>query len=361
MAEMWINMGPQHPMTHGLWNLRVRVDGETVVDAEPVIGYLHRGWEKMVEDRTYPQIIPMADRLCYGSSFTWSHLYCLAVEDLMGIEVPERAKYIRVISDELQRIGSHLMWLAAVGPDLGNLTIFLYAMRERELFMDLFTNLCGARMTYNYPRIGGVRNDTPPNWERDCLRTLDYFEKRMNEYEDLVDRNVVFRIRMEDLGILKPQDAINLGVTGPNLRGSGVKYDVRMNDPYEIYSELDWHPCVSDACDTYARYRVRMDEMRMSCQIVRDALKKMPKEGPIRIKPPRKAPEGTGTARMEDPRGESFMYVIGDGTDKPYRLKVRSPFFVSLSAAPVMLRGYKVADVPSIMGMLDVCMGETDR
>lgn len=361
MAEMWINMGPQHPMTHGLWNLRVKVNGETITDAEPVIGYLHRGWEKMVEDRHYPQIIPMADRLCYGASFTWSHVYCLAAEDLMGVEVPERAKYIRVMSDELQRIGSHLMWLAAIGPDLGNLTIFLYAMRERELFLDLFQSLTGARMTYNYPRIGGVRNDAPPNWERDLVRTLNYFEKRLVEYEDLVDRNAVFRMRMVDLAPLSAKDAINLGVTGPSLRGSGVKYDVRYNDPYEIYDELDWHMCVRDDCDVYARYRVRMDEMRESVNIVRECLKKMPKSGPIRVKPPRTAPVGTGMARMEDPRGESLMYVIGDGTDKPYRLKVRSPFFVTLSAAPVMVKGFKVADVPSIMGMLDVCMGETDR
>jgi len=361
MAEMWINMGPQHPMTHGLWNLRVKMDGEIITESEPIVGYLHRGWEKMVEDRTYTQIIPMADRLCYGSSFTWAHVFCLAAEDLMKVEVPERAKYIRVISDELQRIGSHLMWLAAIGPDLGNLTIFLYATREREFFLDLFQQLCGARMTTNYPRIGGVRNDAPENFERNVLKTLSYFEKRLDEYEDLVDRNKVFRMRMDGLAILKPQDAINLGVTGANLRGSGVKYDVRHNDPYEIYDELDWHMCVNDGCDVYARYRVRMDEMRESCNIVRDAFKKMPKSGPVRIKPPKVAPVGTGMARMEDPRGESLIYIVGNGTDKPARVKVRSPFFVSLSASPVMLNGYKIADVPSVIGMLDPCMGEADR
>jgi NADH-quinone oxidoreductase subunit D len=285
----------------------------------------------------------------------------MAVEDLMGVEVPERAKYIRAMSDELQRIGNHLMWLAAIGPDLGNLTIFLYAMRERELFLDLFQSLTGARMTYNYCRIGGVRNEAPPNWERDLVRTLDYFEKRLDEYDDLIDRNAVFRMRMEDLAPLSAQEAINLGVTGPSLRGSGVKYDIRHNDPYEIYDELDWHMCVREEGDVYARYRVRMDEMKMSMQIVRDILKKMPRSGPIRVKPPRNAPVGTGMARMEDPRGESLIYVIGDGTGSPYRLKVRSPLFVTLSASPVMLKGFKVADVPSIMGMIDVCMGETDR
>jgi NADH-quinone oxidoreductase subunit D len=362
MAEMWINMGPQHPMTHGLWNLRVKVDGETVVDSEPIVGYLHRGWEKMAENRRYDTIIPMADRLCYGSSYTWSQVYCMAVEDLMDIEVPERAKYIRVISEELQRISSHLMWLAAVGTDLGNLTIFLYCMRERELFMDLFQSLCGARMTTNYPRIGGVRNDVPPNWERDVLRTLDYFDKRINEYEDMIDRSKIFRMRMDGLGMLKAEDAINLGVTGPSLRGSGVHYDIRKNDPYNAYADIDFEACVSNTCDCYARYRVRMDEMRMSCQIVRDAFKKMPKEGPVRLKLSKRNPTvGTGMAHAEDPRGESLMYIISDGTDKPYRLKVRSPIFVTVSAAPVMVNGCKVADVPSIMGMVDMCLGETDR
>jgi NADH-quinone oxidoreductase subunit D len=285
----------------------------------------------------------------------------MAVENLMGLEVPERAKWIRAMSDELQRIGNHLMWLAAIGPDLGNLTIFLYAIREREMFLDLFQSLCGARMTYNYCRIGGVRNAAPPNWERDVLRTLDYFEKRIDEYEDLVDRNKVFRMRMEGLAPMSGKDAINLGITGPVLRASGVKYDVRHNDPYEIYDEVDWHMCTADEGDTYARYRVRMDEMRMSVQIVRDILKKMPKDGPIRVKPPRNAPVGTGFARMEDPRGESLIYVVGKGDDEPYRLKVRSPLYVILSATPLLLRGHKVADVPSILGMIDVCMGETDR
>ncbi len=361
MAEMWINMGPQHPMTHGLWNMRIKVDGETIVDSEPVIGYLHRGWERMVEDRNYPQIIPMADRLCYGSSFTWSHVYCMTVEKLMGIEVPERAKYIRAMSDELQRIGNHLMWLAAIGTDLGNLTMFLYATRDRELFLDMFQSLCGARMTYNFCRIGGVRNDSPPNWVRDLERTLDYFEKRLEEYDMLVDQSKLFRMRMEGLGYMSAKDAINVGLTGPVLRASGVKYDIRHNDPYEIYDELDWHMCTHDACDTWARYRVRMMEMKESVNIVREILKKMPKSGPIRVKPPRNAPAGTAMARMEDPRGESLMYLVGDGGSKPYRLSVRSPLFVILSASPKLINGYKIADVPSILGMLDVCMGETDR
>ncbi|MDH7509084.1 MAG: NADH-quinone oxidoreductase subunit D [Methanomassiliicoccales archaeon] len=360
MAEMWINMGPQHPMTHGLWNLRVKVDGETIVDAEPVVGYLHRGWEKLVENRMYPQIIPLSDRLCYGASMSWSHLYCLTIEELMGVEVPERAEYIRVIVLELQRIASHLMWLAAYGTDLGLLTGFVYAMRERELFLDLLQSVSGARMTYNYMRIGGVRNDLPPNFERDCLRTLDYFEKKLDEYEQIYDGSDIFLMRTQDIGYLKPADAINLGVTGPTLRGSGVKIDIREHDPYSVYDELDWDICTHPDCDCYARYRVRMDEMRMSCHIIREAFKKMP-DGPVRVKVPRNAPKRTAFARVEDPRGEGLMYVIGDGTDRPFRLKVRSPIFVTVSAVPIMLKGYKVADVPAIMGSVDMCLGETDR
>jgi NADH-quinone oxidoreductase subunit D len=278
----------------------------------------------------------------------------------MGVQVPERAEYIRVIVLELQRIASHLMWLAAFGTDLGLLTAFVYCMRERELFLDLLQGVTGARMTYNYPRIGGVRNDLPPDFERDCLRVLDYFEKKIDEYEEIFDGSDIFLMRTQGVGALKPSDGMNLGVTGPTLRGSGVKIDLRKHDPYSVYDELDWSICTHPDCDCYARYRVRMDEMRMSCHIVREAFKKLP-TGPFRVKAPRNGPRKTAFARVEDPRGEALMYVVGDGTDRPYRLKVRSPIFVIVSAVPVMLRGYKVADVPSIMGSVDMCLGETDR
>jgi len=360
LTEMWMNMGPQHPMTHGLWNLRVKVDGEKITDAQPVIGYLHRGWEKMVEARDFRQIIPMADRLCYGSSMTWSHLYCMTIEELMDVEVPERAKYIRTIVLEMQRIASHLMWLAAVGTDLGSYTIFLYCMRERELFLDQLMNLTGARMTYNYPRIGGVRNDLTPNFERDTLRVLNLFEKRLKEYEALCDQTTPYRMRMENTGMLTKADAMNLGMTGANMRGSGVDFDVRRDDPYEMYDELDWEVCVEDGCDSFARYRVRMREMAVSCDIIRQCFQKM-KPGPTRVKAPVNAPKKSAFTHVEDPRGEGLMYVIGDGTNQPYRLKVRSPIFVSVSGTPVMLIGEKVADVPAIMGSIDMCLGETDR
>jgi NADH-quinone oxidoreductase subunit D len=360
MAEMWINMGPQHPMTHGLWNLRVKVDGETIVDAEPEVGYLHRGIEKLCEARTYPQIIPIADRLCYGSSLTWSHLYCLTVEDLMGVEVPERAEYIRVMAIEMQRIASHLMWLAAYAGDLGMAVGFTYTMRDREVFVDLLQALTGSRLTYNYPRIGGVAHDLPPNFERDSLRAVQYMEMRLKEYEDLFEGSKIFMMRNVGIGILRKEDGLNLGVTGPSLRASGVTYDLRKDMPYSVYPEMDFAVATLQDGDCFARYRVRVDEMWESCRIIRQAIQKMPK-GKWRVIHPRNAPEGTGLGRVEDPRGEAVMYVVGDGTDRPYRLKIRSPIFVTVSAAPKMLIGYKLADVVAIMGGLDMCIGENDR
>ncbi len=357
---MWINMGPQHPMTHGLWNLRVKVDGETIVDAEPEVGYLHRGLEKLCERRTYTQVIPLTDRLCYGSAMTWSHLYCMTVENLMGIEVPERAEYIRVAAIEMQRIASHLMWLAAYAADLGAIVGFIYAMRDREIFIDLLQALSGSRLTYNFPRVGGVAHDVPPNFERDSLRACNYMEKKLNEWEELYEGSKVFMMRNEGIGLLDKDLAMNLGVTGPPLRASGVKYDLRKDRPYSVYPEIDFEPASRTEGDCYARYKVRMEEMRESCKIIRQAVQKMPK-GKWRIVAPRNGPVGTGLGRVEDPRGEGMMYVVGDGTPKPYRLKIRSPIFVTVSAAKHMLVGYKVADVVAIMGGLDMCIGETDR
>lgn len=360
MAEMWINMGPQHPMTHGLWNLRIKVDGEVIVDAMPEIGYLHRGMEKIFENKTYTQITPITDRLCYGSSFTWNHLYCLTIENLMGLEIPERAKYIRTMCIEIQRIGNHLMWLAAYAADLGLLTGFIWAVREREIFIDLLQALSGSRMTYNYARIGGVSADLPPDFERDTLRACDYFLRKLPEHEQLYDNSKIFHMRNEGIGILKRNDAINMGVTGPVLRASNAKIDIRKDHPYEIYDEIEFEPqCHSDG-DCWGRYIVRMNEMKESCKIIRQCLEKMPK-GPVRVKTPLIGPAGDALAMVEDPRGEGIMYVIGDDTDKPYRLKVRSPLFVILSAAKPMLVGYKVADVVAIMGSIDVCMGEADK
>ena len=358
---MWINMGPQHPMTHGLWNLRVRVDGETVVEALPEIGYLHRGVEKIAEVREFHKVVVLTDRLCYVSSITWSHAYCLAVEELMGItdKIPARGRYLRVVSNELQRVASHLMWLAAYGPDIGLLTGLLWALRERELFLDLIQALTGQRMNQNYPRVGGVRNDIPATFLRDCEKVVRHFFKKLEEYESLFERNKTFRMRTEGVGVLSKEDAMAWGVTGPNLRASGVDYDLRKLDPYDAYAELKFEPAVARGGDTLARYLVRIEEMRTSCALVLEALKKIP-AGPYRVKAPRRA-EGQAFRRTEDARGEALFYVCGDGSDRPYRVKIRSPIFCTMSAVPTIMRGNKVADVISIMGSLDVCVGEMDK
>ncbi len=359
--EMWINMGPQHPMTHGLWNLRIKVEGEVIVDAYPEIGYLHRGMEKLFENRTYTQIGPITDRLCYGSSFTWNHLYCMSAEKLMGLEIPDRAKWIRVMTIEMQRIANHLLWLMAYAADLGLLISgFIWALREREIFIDLLQSLSGSRLTYNYARIGGVAADLPPDFERDVIRAVNYLEKKLKEYRALYDDSKIFLMRNQGIGVLSREDAINLGVTGPNLRASNAKLDIRKDHPYEIYDEIDFEPACSDLCDCYGRYLVRMHEMRESCKIIRQTLEKMPK-GPVRVKTPLIAEPGDAMGRVEDPRGEGIMYLIADGTDRPYRMKVRSPNFVTMSAAKKMLMGYKIADVVAIMGSVDICMGETDK
>ncbi len=360
MAEtMWINMGPQHPMTHGLWNLRIKVDGDTIVDADPEMGYLHRGVEKICEARDYLKPIVLMDRLCYVSSLTWAHVYCVAVEDLMGIEPPPRAKYLRVIGCELQRMSSHLMWLAAFLADLGLLTGFLYSLRERELVLDLLQMMTGQRMNQNYPRPGGVHNDIPPNFRDEIRKAFRYLRPKFKEYEDFLDKSPTFLLRTRDVGILKPQDGVNYGVTGPNLRGSGVRVDVREMHPYDAYDELDFEPVIYEGGDAYARYKVRMGELMESMKLIDQALDRLP-DGPFRVKAPKRA-EGEGYAITEDARGEALIYIIGDSSDRPYRVKIRSPIFVTLSALPLMLRGYTVADVVSITGSIDVCVGEIDK
>jgi len=360
MVEMWINMGPQHPMTHGLWTLKVKVDGETIVDAVPEIGYLHRGVEKIAEDRTYDQFIPLADRLCYAASMSWEHLYCMTVEKLMDLKCPDRAEYLRVISLEMQRIASHLMWLGALAPDVGNLTMFLFPLRERELILDLFQKLTGARMTYNYCRIGGVANDMPANFERDLLKALDWIDRKIIDYEGMFDESKVFLMRMQDVGKISATDAMNLGMTGPNIRASGAAIDIRKLDHYSVYDQLDWEIMTENGCDCYARYRVRINEMRESANIIRDALKKMP-PGEIRIKAPKRPEKGTAFCRSDDPRGEAAFYIVSDGGLKPYRTRIKSPMFVNISASPKLLIGYKIADIPAIMGSIDICIGDTDR
>ena len=289
--KMWIIMGPQHPFSHGLWTLKIKVDGEIVVDADPIVGYLHRGWEKETENRTYPKIIPMADRLCYAASMTYTHLYCMTVEKALGIDIPEKAKYIRIVADEVCRINSHLMWLAAVGTDLGNLTVFLWAMREREYFLDLNVKLCGARMTTNYPRIGGVRNDLTELFERDVIRTVDRFEKALWDIIALMDDSSIIVSRMKGISYISREQCANIGMTGPAMRGCGVDFDIRRDDPYDNYDKVDFEVPVLTAGDSYARYMIRIEEMFQSCDIIRQAVQKIQalgKNAPYRIKTPTK-------------------------------------------------------------------------
>lgn len=362
--KMWVIMGPQHPFSHGLWTLKVELDGEIITDAEPIVGYLHRGWEKECENRPYAKIVPMADRLCYAASMTYSHLYCMTVEKALDIEVPEKAQYIRVVSDEICRISSHLMWLAAVGTDLGNFTVFLWCMREREYWMDLFVRLCGARMTTNYPRIGGVRNDITDLFDRDVDRCTEHFEKSLWDIITLIDDSSIFVSRMKGTGILTREQCVNLGITGPAMRGNGVDFDIRRDDPYETYGKIDFEVPVMNDGDSYSRYMVRVEELFQSCRIIKQAMQKIRaigKNAPYRLKVPTNVPACTAMSRLEDPRGESLMYLVADGSGKPYRLKVRSPIFTNVSASKPLVVGSRIADVPAIMAMIDMCLGETDR
>lgn len=361
---MWITMGPQHPFSHGLWTLIIQADGEIVTDAIPIVGYLHRGWEKETENRAYPKIIPMADRLCYAASMTYTHLYCMTVEKALDLEIPEKAKYIRIVADEINRLQSHLMWLAEVGTDMGNFTIFLWASREREFWMDMNIRLCGARMTTNYPRIGGVRNDTPDIFDRDIIRCTEHFEKMIWEIIGLIDNSSIYQSRMVGTGIITREQCANLGITGPAARGTGVDFDARRDDPYDNYDKVGFEVPVLTAGDSYARYVVRMEEMLQSCIIIKDAMQKIQalgKNSPYRLKAPSRVPAGRHFGRIEDCRGEAMMYLVSDGTDKPYRLKVRSPIFINVSASKPLVQGCRIADIPVIMAMIDMCLGETDR
>jgi len=365
-------------MTHGLWTLRVKVDGEVVTDTEPELGYIHRGVEKISESRDFTQITPYCDRLCYASAMTWAQSYIYAAEDLLEVEVPERAEYIRLIAVEMQRIASHLMWLGAYCPDVGNLTVFVYCLRDRELFLDLLQELGGSRMHYNFPRIGGVKRDLPIGFAQRARAKINIFIDRMKEYEQMLDESTIFLVRTQDVGYTKPEEMIQWGVTGPNIRAGGVDYDIRTAHPYSVYDELDWEPAVESpsikGADCYDRYRVRMEEMRQSCAMILEALDRLPGgtdthhepyDPMILSKAPSRAPEGSsGFHRFEDSRGESLFHIVGGGEGRgkmPYRMSIRSPMFITIPYVAKVMIGHKVADIPAIMGSFDPCIGETDR
>jgi NADH-quinone oxidoreductase subunit D len=381
VSEMWINMGPQHPMTHGLWNLRVKIDGERVLDVDPEIGYLHRGIEKISEDRHYNEVITLMDRCCYVAGFAWEHLYILSAEEALHVHPPERAEYLRVLCDEFQRIGSHLMWYAAFVQDIGLMSPFLYAMRDRDLVLDLFQSYTGARLTYEYMRVGGVRNDLPLGFTDQARKVLDWLSDRFPEYDQLCLGSTIFRKRCDGLGVLKASDCVAHGVTGPMLRSAGVKRDLRKDRPYAAYDRLEFDPAVADGADVTARYLVRMEEMRQSVRILRQVVDWLDRHpGPVvadrlprwlgapyapignegyLLK--RNYPKGVGLSAVEEPHGEAQAYLVNEGGEHPYRVKFRSPVFANISAARQYLVGCHVADIPPIMGSVDVCVGEVDR
>ena len=366
--ELVINMGPQHPSTHGVLRLKIRTDGEIVSHIEPHIGYLHRCFEKHCENLTYPQVIPYTDRCDYLAAMNNNHIYALAVEKLMGIEVPERVEYIRVIMAELQRIGSHLMAVGAHGLDTGGITPITYTFRDRERILDLFEYTCGARLLYNYIWIGGVSHDLPPDFVRYATEFLDYFEPKITEYNRLLTYNKIFIERSADIGVLPPDVAVNYGASGPVLRGSGIQWDLRRDDPYSIYDRFEFDIPIGTGemgtvGDSWDRYYVRVREMEESIKILRQALAQLPKEGDVHAALPKKVrpPEGAIYFRGENPRGELGFYIISDGSPKPYRLKMRSPAFVNLSLFSEIATGWMLADIISILGSLDIVLGEIDR
>ncbi|MDI6871208.1 MAG: NADH-quinone oxidoreductase subunit D [Bacillota bacterium] len=361
--ELTINVGPQHPSTHGVFRFKVRLDGETIVELDPVIGYVHRGMEKLLESRAWHQIIPYTDRFDYLASMFNNQAYVMAVERLAGIEVPERAEYLRVIACELNRIASHLVAIGAYGLDVGALTPILYTFREREKIYDLMEMLCGARMLYSYFRIGGLGYDVPEAfWDR-LPAFLAEMPRRIDEYEELLTGNEIFLARTRGVGVLTGGHAIDHGVTGPNLRASGVPYDLRRADPYSLYSAFDFEVVTGERGDSYERYLVRVREMRESLKILEQAARACPREGPVLAKVPKilKPPPGEVYAHVESPRGEVGCYLVSDGRPQPYRFRWRSPSFNHLSVLRELVKGAKVADLIAVFGSIDVIGAEVDR
>jgi NADH-quinone oxidoreductase subunit D len=361
--ELEVNMGPQHPATHGVLRLQLRLDGETITNVRPVIGYLHRGVEKLAETRAYPSITPYTDRLDYCAAFAENHSYVGAVEKLIGIPAPPRAQYMRVVLAELQRIASHLLWLATHALDIGAMTVFIYTFREREKVLDLFESYCGARLTYNATRIGGMPFEFPDGWTDAARLFLAELPGRVAQYETLLTENRIWRERTEGIGVIDAATALAHGMTGPSLRGSGIDYDLRKVAPYECYADLDFDVPVGGRGDTYDRYLVRMEEMRQSRRIVLQALEKLP-DGPIQAKVPKRIKPAKGAEAYfasESPRGEMSVYLISDGNEKPYRVRFRSPCFNNLHALPTLAQGHMVADVVALIGTIDIVLGCVDR
>ena len=385
--ELRINMGPQHPSTHGVLRLVLGVDGEKVLRAEPRVGYLHRGIEKLSENASYQQVITHIDRLDYISAITNEFAYCRTVERLLGITVPERAEYIRTIVAEMQRISSHLLWLATHALDIGAMTVFLYTFRERETILDLFEELTGARLNNNYMRIGGVSRDLSSHFIDTLYGFCDIFHDRIGEYDTLLRENRIWLGRTRDVAVISAEEAIDYGLSGPSLRGSGVNWDVRKAEPYGAYDKVDWRVPLGKRGDVYDRYWIRVEEMHQSAEIIRQCLDQLP-EGPIlvddpKIVPPPKermnqeieslihqfklmtegirVPAGEVYCATEVPKGELGFYIVSDGSSRPYRVKIRAPSFVNLGAFDRLASGGFVADVIAVIGTIDIVLGECDR
>jgi NADH-quinone oxidoreductase subunit D len=384
---MTVNMGPQHPSTHGVLRLVIELDGEIIDKITPHIGYLHRGIEKLAEHRTYHQALPLTDRMDYLAPMHNNLGYVLAVEKLIGVEVPERAKTVRVITAELTRLKSHLVWLACHALDIGAMTVFIYAFREREKIMQLYEKISGARMTSNYYRVGGLSADVYAGFEKDVQEIIDTFPGHFDTYEGLLTSNTIWRQRTIGNGVISAEDAIDAGITGPALRGSGVDWDLRRDNPYSGYEKYSFKVPVGEKCDTYDRYKVRLIEMREAVNIIAQALKDL-KPGPVLADlpqvcyPPKEnvynsieglihhfkiasegfaVPEGEVYQGVENPKGELGFYLVSDGGNKPYRMRVRPPSFVNLSAIEKMAKGAMIADLVAVIGTLDIVLGEIDR
>jgi NADH-quinone oxidoreductase subunit D len=361
--ELVLNMGPQHPSTHGVLRVVLRLDGERVVDSDVVIGYLHRGIEKLCENRDWTQIVLITDRMDYVAAATSNLGYVETVEKLMQLEVPPRARYVRTALAELQRIASHCLWLGTHAMDIGAMTVFLYAFRERELILDLFEEFCGARLTYNSMRIGGLPLDIPPGWDKKVLQFCDIMDAKVREYEELLTNNRIWLERTRDIGIISGADAVAIGLSGPALRGSGVPRDIRKDEPNAAYADFEFDVPIGTRGDTYDRYLVRLEEFRQSVRIIRQAITGLP-EGPYLGKVPRliKPAAGETYHAVESPKGEIGYFIVSDGrSTNPYRFRVRPPSFCNLQALPRLIKGHLVADVVALIGSIDIVLGEVDR
>lgn len=367
-SEMIVHLGPQHPMMPGPFRLNAKLRGETVVDSEVEMGYIHKGIEKILESKTYLQGITIVDRICYLAALTNEEAYVGCVEKLAGIEVPQRAQYIRVIMEELSRIQSHLLGMGEYASFVGFVSMFMYTIKEREDVMSLMDSVTGARVTHSFLRFGGVKDDIPEGLKEDVKHVFANLRKAIDSYENMYSTDTIYKGRTVGIGILQAEAAKDIGVSGPPLRATGVAFDIRKAEPYLVYKDLDFKVCTQTAGDVFARVQVRLDEMRESMYIIEQCLDQIP-NGPLfpegtaygRRSPVMRVPAGEVFHRVEDPRGEMGFYMVSDGSDKPYRVKIRGPVYPTLQTLPPLLKGVNVADIVAIAGSMDTCTSEVDR